>query len=120
MKSQHVTIIKELVKQSSIRNSLKIILNIECKEGVSESESERSEGDVCRSPQDYIKEIQIKRKGAEEKSDNIQEDAASEQHLSRWNILNLQSKKSRKDGQDDQLQQTNITFFMCSSSISNK
>ena len=80
---------------------------------MSESESERSEGDVCRSPQDYIKEIQIKRKGAEEKSDNIQEEAASEQHLSRWNILNLQSKKSRKDGQDDQLQQTNITFFMC-------
>ena len=118
MKSQHVTIIKELVKQSFIRNSLKIILNIECKEGVSESESERSEGDVCRSPQDYIKEIQIKRKGAEEKSDNIQEEAASEQHLSRWNILNLQSKKSRKDGQDDQLQQTNITFFMCL--ISNK
>ena len=97
-----------------------MIMNIECKEGVSESESERSEGDVCRSPQDYIKEIQIKRKGAEEKSDNIQEEAASEQHLSRWNILNLQSKKSRKDGQDDQLQQTNITFFMCSSSISNK
>ena len=121
MKSQHVTIIKELVKQSSILNSLKMIMNsIECKEGVSESESERSEGDVCRSPQDYIKEIQIKRKGAEEKSDNIQEEAASEQHLSRWNILNLQSKKSRKDGQDDQLQQTNITFFMCSSSISNK
>ena len=110
MKSQHVTIIKELVKQSFIMNSLKIILNIECKEGVSESESERSEGDVCRSPQDYIKEIQIKRKGAEEKCDNIQENAASEQHLSRWNILNLQSKKSRKDGQDDQLQQTNFTF----------
>ena len=110
MKSQHVTIIKELVKQSFIMNSLKIILYIECKEGVSESESERSEGDVCRSPQDYIKEIQIKRKGAEEKCDNIQENAASEQHLSRWNILNLQSKKSRKDGQDDQLKQTDITF----------